>query len=564
MKRIITVLLCIVSTMSFVSCSLEDKSFTNVDMATYMEDAAQAESVLMGVYNQMTKDGLYSLCLSSLFTMPTDLAKPEGASTVGMREQSNNAFSTTDLYVQTMWQTLYQSIYYANNFLEAIEAKIEGFSENDQQRSLVYIAEAKALRALFYFELVRWYGNIPLITKTSQSANETRSFKQEDPVKVYEFIERDLLDAIDILPYATADNIRSNNSYRFSKGAALGLLVKVYATWAGYPLKDTSKWESAATVAEELINSGKHKLLPSFKTLWENAGASVWNPDESLIEVSFWSPQSTNSSSGRIGKFNGVMAETGSIKGTMNTAFVRCQPTFLANWKDYDKDQRWALTFADYKYTNLNGKTGIVSAKIDGETTHVTFAMAMDDSHPNWTADWRRYYSYQLTPSKWDTEIYVPDSYQLQDNNRSNVNWYVLRYSDVLLLYAEAINEIHGPNQDAYKYLNMVRRRAFGNDVNASSNADLSGFTQEEFRQAIRDERAYELAYEGHRRQDLIRWGIYVDTIEQTYQGLMSWHETAPDYFIAVDYTKKNKHELLPIPQREVDLCGFSQNLGWK
>ena len=100
--------------------------------------------------------------------------------------------------------------------------------------------------------------------------------------------------------------------------------------------------------------------------------------------------------------------------------------------------------------------------------------------------------------------------------------------------------------------------------MNASSNADLSGFTQEEFRQAIRDERAYELAYEGHRRQDLIRWGIYVDTIEQTYQGLMSWHETAPDYFIAVDYTKKNKHELLPIPQREVDLCGFSQNLGWK
>ena len=158
----------------------------------------------------------------------------------------------------------------------------------------------------------------------------------------------------------------------------------------------------------------------------------------------------------------------------------------------------------------------------------------------------------------------MPDSYQLQDNNRSNVNWYVLRYSDVLLLYAEAINEIHGPNQDAYKYLNMVRRRAFGNDVNASSNADLSGFTQEEFRQAIRDERAYELAYEGHRRQDLIRWGIYVDTIEQTYQGLMSWHETAPDYFIAVDYTRKNKHELLPIPQREVDLCGFSQNLGWK
>lgn len=565
MKRIIYTIFCIVAGLGMVSCTLEDKSFTDVDMAYYMEDAAQAESVLQGVYNQMIKEGTYSLSLSSLFTMPTDQTKPEGVSTIGLRLQGNNAFSTTDLYVQTTWQTLYQAIYYANSFIEALEVKLENFSEGDKKLGELYLAEARALRALFYFELVRWYGNIPLITKTSQSNEDTKSFKQESPVKVYEFIEADLKYAIDVLPYAKDDKVRVNNSYRFSKGGAMGLLVKVYATWAGYPLRDESKWSEAADLAKQLIDSGKHTLLPSFRTLWENAGGSVWNPDESLIEVSFWSPQSTNTSSGRIGKFNGVMAEVGSIKGNRNTAFVRVNPTFLAGWKDYEKDQRWALSFADYKYTKKSGKTSIVTASVGGKVQDISFKMAMDNSHPDWTQDWRRYYSYQLTPAKWDTEKYVPDAYQLEDANRSNVNWYVLRYSDVLLLYAEAVNEMGAPSAEAYQAINMVRRRAFGIDVNTpSAEADLTGLTQEEFRQAVRDERSYELAFEGHRRQDLVRWGIYAETIEQTYKDLMTWHETAPDYFIAVQFTKKNKHELLPIPQREVDLCGFIQNEGWK
>ena len=188
MKRIIYTIFCIVAGLGMVSCTLEDKSFTDVDMAYYMEDAAQAESVLQGVYNQMIKEGTYSLSLSSLFTMPTDQAKPEGVSTIGLRLQGNNAFSTTDLYVQTTWQTLYQAIYYANSFIEALEVKLENFSEGDKKLGELYLAEARALRALFYFELVRWYGNIPLITKTSQSNEDTKSFKQESPVKVYEFI----------------------------------------------------------------------------------------------------------------------------------------------------------------------------------------------------------------------------------------------------------------------------------------------------------------------------------------------------------------------------------------
>lgn len=110
----------------------------------------------------------------------------------------------------------------------------------------IYIAEARALRALYYFELVRRWGNIPLMTSTAMSNQHPSTFVQADPVDVYKFIEDDLLYACDILPYATDKDYRSNKDYRFSKGAALGLLTKVYATWAGYPIQDTSKWEAAA------------------------------------------------------------------------------------------------------------------------------------------------------------------------------------------------------------------------------------------------------------------------------------------------------------------------------
>lgn len=188
------------------------------------------------------------------------------------------------------------------------------------------------------------------------------------------------------------------------------------------------------------------------------------------------------------------------------------------------------------------------------------------DSNKDWNEKWRKIYCYRLTNGKWDTEIYVPDRNNQVDHNFTNINWYLLRYSDVLLLYAEALNEVNkGPVTEAFESVNIVRRRGFGLDVNVpSSVADLSpGLSYEDFRQAVRDERAWELVGEGHRRQDLIRWGIYYETVKETHIQQGIWHEEGQNYYLAGKYTQKNKHELLPIPQREIDLCGFNQNRGW-
>lgn len=135
-------------------------------------------------------------------------------------------------------------------------------------------------------------------------------------------------------------------------------------------------------------------------------------------------------------------------------------------------------------------------------------------------------------------------------------------------MYAEAVNEISGPTSEAYNAVNMVRRRGYGLDVNSTEPtiADLAtGMGQEEFRQAIRDERAYELCFEGQRKQDLIRWGIYYDTIVQTGIDLDNWRSQFSDNYLAATYTIEGRHELQPIPQRELDLMPlYEQNTGWK
>ncbi len=569
MKKIIICATVVGLMLSTSSCSLEENVYTQVDKSL-ITDATMAETLLWGIYKGISVDGIYRHNLSMVFALPTDEAKIEGSSLVDVRLEGSNAYGTSSTYVQNTWSALYAAVYEANYFLETMEEKMASFSEKDQKLCEVYVAEAHALRGLLYFELVRWFGNVPLIVSTEQSYWSPSQYTQEKPEVIYQFIEKDLKYAVKNLPYAINDDVRSDNSFRISKGGALGLLAKVYATWAGYPVQDESKWALAVSTAQELISSGNHSLLADFEQLWKNAGSNVWNATESLIEISYYSPLSTNTSSGRVGNFNGVRASAGGLRGGNHghNAFFRICPTFLTDWKDPKNDKRWAISYADYQYTS-EGKKCMVQKTVDGvPNSDVTFLMAWEATHADWNDSWRTLYGLHLFPRKWDTEVYVPDDNNLVDNNYTNINWYVLRYADVLLLYAEALNEVNnGPTSEAYEAVNMVRRRAYGLNITTPSDvADLEdGLSYENFRQAVRDERSWELAFEGHRRQDLIRWGIYYETVSHTYQHLADWSSTAPSYYLAGIYTTKNKHELLPIPQREMDLCKkFKQNPGWK
>ena len=566
MKRISIFFAVLMMAFASVSCSLDEKVYTQTD-ESYVTDAAMSETLLMGVYRKLGVDGIYKQNLPFIFALTTDESKPEGSSLTAHRAEGSNAFNASSSYIEATWKALYSAVYDANYFIELMDRKAATFPEEDQAKCEYYVAEAKALRALLYFELVRWFGNVPLVLSTADSYKAPEEFKQADPNKVYEQIEADLNDAAEVLPYSGDTDLRSNPSFRFSKGAVLGLLTKVYATWAGYPLYAEGKWELAAETAGQVVTSNKHALLTDFVQLWKNSAENIWDPSESLIELSYWSPLATSESSGRVGNINGVRGNQGCLRNNApgHNVFCYYHPTFLANWKDYSLDKRFAVSYADYQYTK-NGKEYYVSKTVNGvKNTPIPFVMALEAEEKN-QENWRGTYNYRLTHGKWDTELYVPDSNYNTAANVTNINWYLLRYADLLLLYAEALNEVNqGPTMEAYEAVNMVRRRAFGLDYTVASDvADLdAGLSYEDFQKAIRDERAWELAGEAHRRQDLIRWGIYVDVVKETYNNLGTWHSNAYKYFLGGEYTEKGKHELLPIPQREIDLCGYTQNPKW-
>ena len=540
------------------SCSLDEESRTEIDKNRFMKNALEAETVLLGVYQSLVSDAMYGYHLSILFNLATDCEQVEGSTTENYRIIPSNAFNASQAEIQQTWAALYKAIYNANDFMEILQQRMNDFNETDKQL---------AIRGMCYFELVRRFGNVPLMTNTAMSEQAPSTFVQEKPETIYKFIEEDLLHAIQTLPYAIDDTNRQNNKYRMSKGAALGLLTKVYATWAGYPVKDHTKWAEAAKTAKVLVESQKHDLLNDFKQLWENTCNGVWDPTESLIEISFYSPTASGGASdpcGRIGKWNGVKTtmlagERGSCAGN-----VKVIHPFVLKWREKDltdgevynpetvKDKRLNLSVANYQYS----PNKVLYAKGKSDTDKKALENDADSKLKNKEKQ-------NYTPAKWDIEKYVKN--KLINNDKSNVNWYFLRYADVLLLYAEALNEWkQGPTKEAYDAINKVRERAYGNNK-----YNLKNLSYEDFRKAIQDERAYELAFEGHRRMDLVRWDIYYKTVKETSNAITEWFfddnmAKNKAYNTAGRYTVFGKHELYPIPQRDMDLCEqFVQNPKW-
>ena len=141
-----------------------------------------------------------------------------------------------------------------------------------------------------------------------------------------------------------------------------------------------------------------------------------------------------------MGNANGVKAYKGGLKNGEHThqAMIWMNPTFLTGWKDYKLDKRFAITYADYCYTIVDGKAARQCwcvKTVDGvKNTEVPFVMAWEATHKDYNESWRSVYSFRLSFRKWDTEIYVSDENYQVDDKFTNINWYVLRYPDVLLL----------------------------------------------------------------------------------------------------------------------------------
>lgn len=362
-------------------------------------------------------------------------------------------------------------------------------------------AEAKFFRALTYFDLVRTYGEVPKIDFRIYSQADARQPKATIP-EIYQLIDQDLQDAIAGLP-VNWDNASGQSRFpgRVTKFSAMALATKANLY--------RQQWAVSLGHAKQIIESGNFGLYPDYFKLFTEAGE---NSEESLFEIqAYIGPNGTND----LGAPNAIhQGVRGSGEWDLGWGWNSPTDALVNSYETGDPRKNATILF---------------SGEPDGVYGRVL---------PSFPTIPRKY---------WNKKVYPEPSMQAATGTRQGgwINQRVYRYADVLLMAAEAANEIGGAEnvEDAVTWVNMVRARARG--TNTTALPDVTFTTKDAFREIIKKERRAELAMEGDRFFDLVRWG--------DAQAVLG----------SAGYT--NKHRYFPIPQAAIDFAGgiLVQNPEW-
>jgi hypothetical protein len=489
------------------SCEILDTKPTNfVDPSLYYTNETQLNSALNGIYDELGRNPFYASVYPTVFASDTDESTYTGSS--GSNIYSYNPVNS-DGNVGNLWAQLYTGIDRANLLLANMN-RAKGVSE----ASMRHIeGEARFLRAYYYFILTQWWGDVPLRTTPTTQASDGQ-FPFTPSKDVYDFVITEMTAADDLLrdqlPTAFAYNERVTNT------VVEGILARVCLYAAGAPVNDNKRYAEALTWAKKVRDSGLHRLNPDFKQVFINMSADAYDLTyrESMWEAGFtYNPSigtlreqaQTNigiqNSNNSVGQSNRLVQGTGVLYKSYESTITYSTTAPITPLTDVALDLRRDWTLAPFSYTTT------------GTVTQATVPTEVP-----WTASNR---IWQRDCGKWRRQYEVVLPKNATDNGR---NWPILRYSDVLLMLAEAENEVNGPTTTAFDAINQVRRRGYGLLLNpapvpappAAGAVNLTGLSQAALRQAIRDERMRELAFEALRRQDLKRWGILVDKVTET------------------------------------------------
>ncbi len=396
------------------------------------------------------------------------------------------------------WNVLYEGIKRTNVVIQLVPG-----IEMDAALRTRYVAEGRFLRALFYFDLVRGYGNVPLVLELQSDGVSPQS----TPDQVYDQIVEDLLFAVENLP--TRDKVPAEENGRATKGAAEGILAKVYLFRGDYP--------NAEKYALNVINSGFYDLEANFE---DANGINGEYGIESVFETGAlpFADAGTDRGGDQLGNVQGVRGEPNRGWG-FNRPSIDLQNSFE------DNDPRLEATVI---YLN---------EVIDG------IKIIGDGSTPDETKDGD---GNLIEIECYNQKVWTPTDRTIGDdvNTAFQHNVRILRFADVLLMAAEALAR-NSKSADALVYLNRVRERARGG--NAGILPDINETNKDALVDIILNERRHELAMEGHRFWDLVRTGKAATVL-------------GPLGFI------EGKHEYLPIPQSEIDLSqgALIQSEAWK
>ncbi len=508
----------------FSSCSkLLDKEPDFVTPDKYFNTEDELMKSLNGVYNRLIDPNgrMYSRALFSYFVV-SDEAFFKNISINNIRVMVMDA---ADLDIGRFWEVCYEGINRANLLIEYVDG-----ANVDVQRRDAIKGEALFLRGYYYFILCDFFGAVPLKLQATQSPNDP--FLPRAPLaEVYNQIVKDMKEAEGLVH--DIDYFSYNE--RVSKTAVQAILARVFLKMAGEPLKDVSKFNDALEYANKVITSGKHSLNPGFSQIFINHCQKINEPKECLWEVGMYGNKTGNVDlAGMVGMENGIECPSEAIGYSGGAMRVTAKLYDLFGAADTLR-RNWCI--APYRYVTSNGTT--VRSYFTDEQL------------------------YDRNPGKWRRE------YETGTKARSYnaTNFPVIRYADVLLMKAEAENEVHGgPTEEAYKAINQVRRRAFGKPLDAANPVcDIpQGLDKDHFLTEVQNERARELCFEGLRKHDLIRWGSYVTTMNVTGRDIAATAPSAYRYAGNAGINTTARNVLFPIPNTETTVNKqITQNQGW-
>ena len=398
-----------------------------------------------------------------------------------------------------IWQSAYEGINRANYMTQYKATNLQGAAIDFAGKDAMY-GEVYFMRAYYYFTLVKMFGDVPFFVDKRLSLTDSRSFKKTAKADIYKQIELDLTNAIAVLP------IVQQQKGRITKYAAEALLGKA--------LLYQNKYDAAAPVLQDVINSNLFSLPTNFGSVFLFSGE---NGNESVFEIQYSNTSPYYNWGGATrGQGNYAVQQCG-IRGLNGSSDMPYAPGWSTNLPTQNLaaayeagDQRKAVTILD-----------IEAYKTANPSFNVTYQVA---PYKN-----TGLYNQKYLPKKGETSGQVELNY---DNNQR-----IIRYADVLLMAAEAYSKATtADNTKAQMYLNMVRRRAFGDNAHDITVTGTALYT------AILTERRLELAMEGDRFFDLVRTGQAAAKI--------------------TGFTV-NKNEVFPIPQQEIDISGLVQNPGY-
>ena len=601
LKNIFTMAL-VTTCMSACTGFLDIEPETTLTCKNFYKSPDDIRSALYSTYSSLRDNGLYSASIYLFGDVRSDVAFPNQTNYYAntfRHEIEKFTISANNSGNQNYWAHHYKGIIRANT---VIEKGKELFGNDEAVQK--YIAEAEVLRALFYFNLVRAYGGVPIIMDIPQEYTDSRGHLRASTEEVYIRILTDLTTAIESNNlYRSTNNGEKTPTGRVNKYAAEALLGKVLLSmpnditeaaypnveaWKDisanpnitvfYPETTTTQYEAAKYYLEDVINNGGYELYPNFSELFKptnkHSSESIWeveyktgqaeglgSPFYTLFSPASYAPRNKANSNGYIpspisNQGNGACAPTG--------YFMDMAKKWDSMYPDYQYEVR---KFDDVIYTDTRISDGNIKLDTDGisylpvnENKDYTQNVAYPYD-PYTGTSFRTSVKGFSADDQWMCGKYMGSSeYKVND---SDDNWYILRFADVLLLLAEAEAHISDgvlSQSVLNNTINLVRERAGIVPYLASgdSNKEWVLDTPEKVYQAIYDERTLELAFEGHRWFDLVRSGKAVEVMNQHFTNFYNAYTSNSSPNVNNYYMKSEKFEidqyctLFPIPSQEI------------